>query len=223
MVTVMQEPFPALTRLEMFSTDEIVSVFPAEFLGGSAPRLQEITLGEIPFPTLLALLLSTRNLITLTLCEIPPTGYISPEAMVVGLAALPMLEFFTIKFRLPTPGPDQIRLPLTPRGALPALTSFIFQGACKYLEDLVSRIDSPRLGQIHIDYLDRLSNVPVELAKLLDRSMGPKLTLLMHARVRFMSDFPPSPCIIEQITRRRIGNRHGLSSRVKGWTGKLPT
>jgi hypothetical protein len=190
MVTVMQEPFPALMSLEIFSTDDNVPVLPAGFLGGSAPRLQGITLGEIPFPTLPTLLLSTRNLITLTLCEIPPTGYISPEAMVVGLAALPRLKFFTIKFQSPTPTPDQIRLPPTPRAALPALTSFAFQGACKYLEDLVARIDSARLDRIHINYLDRLSNVPVaQLAKFLDRSMGPKLTLLRHARVCFLNDF----------------------------------
>jgi len=191
MITLMQEPFPVLSHLEIFSMDDNMPVLPAGFLGGFAPRLQEITLGEIPFPALPTLLLSTCNLIALTLCEIPPTGYISPEVMLVGLAALPRLEFFTIKFQSPPPVPDQIRPPPTLRAVLPALTSFTFQGACKYLEHLVAWIDSPQLGRIHVNYLDRLStNVPVtQLAKFLDRSIGLKLNLLSHARVYFLHNF----------------------------------
>ena len=199
MVAPMQVPFPVLTRLEIFSMSDDAPALSPGFLGGSAPLLEEITLGEIPFPALPTLLLSTNHLVVLTLCEIPPTGYISPEAMVVGLAALTKLEFFTIKFQSADPLPDQIRLPPDTRTVLPALTSFTFQGACEYLEDLVGRIDSPRLDRIHINCLDRLFDAPViQLAKFLDRSIGPKLTLLKHARVCFFNDYYFSFAIYHQ-------------------------
>ena len=44
----------------------------------------------IPYPALLTLLLSSNNLITLNL-SILLTGYTSPEAMVMDLAAFPKL------------------------------------------------------------------------------------------------------------------------------------
>jgi hypothetical protein len=47
----MQEPFPLLTYLDISTKDDNIPVLLAEFLGGSAPRLQEITLYGIPYPT----------------------------------------------------------------------------------------------------------------------------------------------------------------------------
>ena len=128
-------------------------VFPTEFLGGSAPRLQIILFRGIPFPALPTLLLSTSDLRTVNLRSIPPTGYISPEAMVVGLAALPRLEVFDLKFQSVTPCPDRIHSPVT-RTVLPALSYFQFKGASEYLEDLVARIDAPQLNRIYIYYLN---------------------------------------------------------------------
>ena len=186
-VTVMQVPFPVLTRLEIYSDDRYAPVLPTGFLGGSAPRLQAIVLRGIPFPTLPVLLLSSRNLISLNLYKIPPAGYISPEAMVVSLAALTRLQDLIITFQLVIPYLYQIRPPPVTRTILPALTAFTFQGACAYLENLVARIDSPQLDCIHINYPNQGFDLPAaqQLAKFLDRSMGPKLTLLRHARVNF--------------------------------------
>ena len=106
--TVMREPFPVLTTLRIFSLEHhgIAPALPVEFLGGSAPRLQSICLYALPFPALPTLLLSTSDLVYLRLRNIPQTGYISPEAMVVGLAALPNLHTFRFKFQLATPCPD---------------------------------------------------------------------------------------------------------------------
>ena len=116
--TAMQEPFPELKRLKIIrwstvprSEHENAPVLPAEFLGGSAPCLQDIFLIDISFPALPTLLLSTSDLRTLFLSNIPPGGYISPEAMVVGLAALPMLEAIVIEFQSATPRPDRIHQP----------------------------------------------------------------------------------------------------------------
>ncbi|KAH9065000.1 hypothetical protein EDB87DRAFT_1680166 [Lactarius vividus] len=149
MATMMQEPFPVLTDLDIWSKDGNVPVLPAKFLGGSAPRLQAIFLHGVPFPSLPTLLLSTGDLVKLDLRNIPPTGYISPEAMVVGLTALPRLKLFIIEFQSATPHPDRIQLaPVT-------------RGASEYLEDLAGRIDSPQLSQISAFYLDPPDNFQV--------------------------------------------------------------
>ncbi|KAH9037542.1 hypothetical protein EDB84DRAFT_1577594 [Lactarius hengduanensis] len=152
-----QQPFPVLMRLYIHLRHYDPPVLPANFLGGSAPCLQEITLSGIPYPTLPMLLLSTSDLVELNLRDIPPTGYISPEVMVASLAALTMLGHLTIGFRSATPLPDRIRPPPVTRTVLPSLTSFEFWGASEYLEDFISHIDSPQLNQITIEYL-RLVN-----------------------------------------------------------------
>ena len=186
--TVMQAPYPVLTNLFMDSKDGNAPVFPAEFLGGSAPRLQRIYLDGIPFPTLPTLLLSTSDLVALHLHNIPPTGLIPPVAMVVGLAALPRLKTFIIQFRSASPRPDRIHSSPVTRTVLPALTFFQFQGASEYLEDLVARIDAPQLDRIHITYLNQLVDFRVpQFPMFIDRSVGPKLTQHRYAQVAFRS------------------------------------
>ncbi len=189
MATVMQEPFPVLTCLCMYSKDGNVPVLPGGFLVGSAPCLQIIHLDRIPFPALPTLLLSTGDLVSLSLRDIPPTGYISPEAMVVGLAALPKLETLIIEFQSATPCPDRIRPPPVTRTVLPALTDAQFQGASEYLEDLVVQIDSPQLDTIFIYYLDQFADLQAaQVSTFIGRSLGPKLTLVRHAEVTFFND-----------------------------------
>ena len=202
--TVMQEPFPVLTRLFIWSDDENAPVLPAKFLGGSAPRLQEIHLSGIPFPALPALLLSTSDLVDLILFNISPSGYISPEAMVVGLAGLPRLKKFTIEFQLATPRPDRIHPPPVTRTILPALTNFRFNGASEYLEDLVSRIDAPQLDWIHIYYCNQLVDFWVaQLARFVDRTVGPKFRQSRYAQVSFCEDR-----VTFDMSRHAKNNRH---------------
>ena len=184
--TVMQEPFPALMSLLMLSEDGNAPVLPTDFLGGSAPCLQFINSYGIPYPALPTLLLSTSDLVTLHLRNIPPTGYISPEKMVVGLAALPKLNTFVIEFQSASPRPNILHRPPATRIVLPILTTFQFQGTSEYLEDLASRIDAPQIGQISIRYLNQLVDFQVaQLSRFIHRSVGPKSTLPKYARVGF--------------------------------------
>ena len=186
MATAMKKPFPVLTRLNIRSDDRNVPVLPIRFLGRSTPCLREITLSGIPYPTLPALLLSTNILVALELRRIPPTGYISPDAMVRCLATLPRLVTFDIQFQSVTPRPEPTRPPVA-RIVLPALTSFEFKGASEYLEDLVARIDSPQLDRILIVYLNQLVDFQVaQLSKFIERSVA--LTPFRHAQVKFSSD-----------------------------------
>ena len=186
--TAMQEPFPVLMSLLIHTWDLKAPVLHAKFLGGSAPCLRKIYLDGIPFPALPTLFLSTGDLVTLTLHNIPPAGYIPPEAMVVGLAALPRLEVFDFGFQLASSRPDRIPpLPVT-RAVLPALTRFDFNGASEYQEALVARIDAHQLDRVEIHYLNQLVDFQVpHLCKFIDRSVGPKLTQSGHAEITFDS------------------------------------
>jgi hypothetical protein len=185
-VTVMQKSFPALTYLHISAWSENVPVLPVGFLGGCAPRLQEITLSGIPSPALPTLLWSTSDLVKLDLFDIPPTGYISPEAMVASLAALPKLETFVIGFQLGTSRPVRISRPPATRTVLPSLTYFRFKGASEYLEDLVARIDGPQLKQIVVAYLNQAVDFQViQFSKFIDRTVGSEIALFKHARFSF--------------------------------------
>ncbi|KAH9171380.1 hypothetical protein EDB89DRAFT_1972326 [Lactarius sanguifluus] len=194
MATVMQWPFPVLTRLEISLDDDDgnTPVLPSGFLGGAAPRLRTIYLHGTPFPALQTLLLSTNDLVELDLHEIPPTGYISPEAMVACLAALPRLDTFHIGFRSTTSRPDRLHPPPAIRTVLPALTSFHVQGASEYVEDLVSQINGPKLDRISIVYLPVIWLVDFQVAQLsnfIDRSVCAKLPPFGHVEVTLFSDW----------------------------------
>ena len=90
----MQVPFPELMVLGLGaeSGHDTMSVLPDSFLGGSAPRLQTLVFQGIPFPGLPRLLLSATHLVTLSLFDIPHSGYIPPEAMVTALSTLTCLQ-----------------------------------------------------------------------------------------------------------------------------------
>jgi hypothetical protein len=97
----MEVPFPELTYLNLSSTSKnlpISLVVPDSFLGGSAPRLKTLILDHIPFPGLPKLLLSATSLVTLRLCYVPRSGYISPKAMVTCLTMLSRLRQLIIRF-----------------------------------------------------------------------------------------------------------------------------
>ncbi|KAN0138691.1 hypothetical protein V8E53_003679 [Lactarius tabidus] len=183
---VMQQPFTALTHLDIEPGAGKAPTLPSEFLGGSAPSLRQITLNRVSYSSLPTLLLSAGDLVELRLFNIPPTGYISPETMTVGLAALPRLKFFFLGFQSATSRPHRILPPPTTWTVLPFLTQFRFKGASEYLEGLVSQIDSPQLERIQINYFNQLAEFQAfQLSQFVDRSVGPQTTLFRHAKITF--------------------------------------
>jgi hypothetical protein len=157
----MQVPFPELKCLELRSNDEIYEtgpVLPDSFLGASAPCLRFLRLSAIPFPGLPRLLLSTTHLVTLRLFNIPHSGYIPPEMMVAALSTLTSLRFFLLGFQSPLSCPDWAsrRPPPLTRSVLPALTYFSFKGVSEYLDDIVARIDVPRIDQLFISFFNQI-------------------------------------------------------------------
>ncbi|KAH9037721.1 hypothetical protein EDB84DRAFT_1130057 [Lactarius hengduanensis] len=194
MVTVMQKPFPALIHLDLNWDTKVLPARGApilpdgRFLGGTAPRLQYLRLKCVSFPYLPTFLLSARNLVTLKLKDIYQNGYISPEAMVEGLAVLTRLKTLSISFRSGTSPPDQMGGRPDPpiRIILPALTAFHYIGRCEYLEDFLAQIDTPQLCDLRIEYFKRqIQATPGQLSRFVDRTENLKPDQFSRAKATF--------------------------------------
>jgi F-box-like len=151
--TVVQEPFPALTALDLKQFDVLAAG--DIFLTGSAPNLQHLTLRGNSIPRRLR---SATHLRSLRLHDIPNSGYIPPETMAATLSALPQLKSLTLDFESPTPQPKRRNRPVPPltRFVLPALTWLRFQGVSEYLEVLTARIDAPLLEHFEVTFFHQL-------------------------------------------------------------------
>lgn len=153
---VMTVPFPALKELRLSSFDSIGPFLPATFLGESAPCLELFSLKGIAFRAIRKLLLSAHHLRDLLLTNIPINCYIPPQAIVACLSASPYLDFAAIGFQPNRPDPGRNSRPPTTRAVLPALAHFHFKGDCKYMEDLVSRINAPGLRDLQVKLFDEV-------------------------------------------------------------------
>ncbi len=198
---LMQKSFPILTdlRLHLQYKDNMASVVPESFLGGSAQRLRKLTLEGIPFPGLPKLLLSTTDLVNLDVHDIPhsSSGYISPDA----ITTLTKLESLKIIFKSPQPHPEWERRRTSPqtRTLLPSLTLFTFQGTSGYLEDIVDRIDAPLLDRLRICFFQRTIFDAPQLAQFISRV--PKFQACDEARVHLSS----SSALVRVLSRSKTG------------------
>ena len=185
---LMQQPFPALTHLCIHPYPPMRNVISRSFLGGSASSLRDLLLVGVPFPALTDLLLSATNLVRLWHDSIPPSGYISPQGVVAGLAALIRLESLSLTFYPPQSLLGRaIRIPPPhTRTLLPALTCLRFHGVPEYLEDLVARIDAPLLESMEIELSHKEVLEFPQLAKFVRRA--DKLSLVDRAEVSLESD-----------------------------------
>ena len=186
LLEAMQQPFPELTRLLLHSrgiAGEVVPVVPDSFLGGSAPRLRHLHLDCIPFPGLPNLLLSATFLVDVALHNIPHSGYFPPDTMVTALSSLTSLESLLLQFQSPRsfPDPEAEHPPPSTRSALSVLTYFAFKGDCEYLEDLVARIDVPRLNNLKITFFNDITFDTPQLMQFISRT--PMLGTLQRAYI----------------------------------------
>ena len=233
LASAMQQQFPALIHLVLDFDCYYRHSAPAlsnEFLGGGAPRLQSLELRSIPFPTLPKLLLTATDLVYLGLWNIPHSGYISPEVIVTGLAALVNLKFLAIEFESPSSCPDRGRKlsPAPINAILPVLSRFQFRGASEYLEDLVTRVDTPLLDTIWITFFHQLIFDIPQLAQFMRRTT--RFQALNEAHVDFdyygvqVESLPPTRAFDEKSGLRILSKELDwqLSSLVQVFTSFFP-
>ena len=182
-LAVMQQPFPALTRLVLGNNGGAELIDPASFLGGSVPRLRTLGLLLNPLPGLSNLLLSATDLVNLSL--VYRSGAISPEALTTCLSVLTRLE--TLEISLGSnplrSRPDRRHLPPPTHTHLPVLTRLRFFGVSDYLEDLVAQIDAPLLDNLHITFFYQLIFNTPHLAKFISRTPKFKTYDTVHVGV----------------------------------------
>jgi hypothetical protein len=152
------KPFPALKSLKLFTFGHNVPVLPDSLLGGSAPRLRSLHLNGVPYPSMGELLLSTTNLVRLSLWRVPHSGYITSGTIVPFLSTLSRLESFALGFQRPRSRAHQAsRHPPPPtRVVFPNLTFFTFVGDIEYLEDIMSQEETPILGRSYFCFFNQL-------------------------------------------------------------------
>ena len=182
------------------------------FLGGTAPRLRSLDLYCIPFPGLPKLLLSAPHLVYLSLHDIPPSGYIPPEAMATSLSALTSLGSLRLQFRYPRPRPAlESRRPLPPpltRSILRSLTSIQFHGASEYLEEIWARIDAPRLNKMDITFFNQIIFDTPQLFRFISRRST------LGAPEKGLIEFSSEAIIIKFLSQTSAGDydHYGVSS-----------
>jgi hypothetical protein len=214
----MNKPFPELTDLRLYPPyRKLGSILPDSFLGGTAPRLQHLSLTDVPFPGLPKLLLSATHIVTLGLHNILPSGYFPPEVMATSLSALTNLKSLYLCFESPRPRPalESRRPPPPPltRVILPSLTFIVFEGASEYLEVILARIDAPQLDGLDITFFNEvIFDIPL-LFQFVGRT--PMLRAPEIGRISFSDDevrvkFPSQ-------TSHHKGLRVNIGCTVSGW------
>jgi len=184
----MKKPFPGLTHLSIGTgVGARVPVIPDSFLGGSAQHLRSLLLDHIPIPALPKLLSSANNLVTLEISDTSQSysGYLSPEAMATGLAAMARLEKFELTF-LSTrsrPDPESRRPPPSTRSILPALTQLEYQGGHEYFEDVIAWVEAPFLRKARIIFFGGVDSDVPQLHRFI--SCAEELRKLDYATVEF--------------------------------------
>lgn len=197
---LLRASFPALEHLQLRSHDTMRSlILPTAFLGGAAPRLRDIHLDSTAFPMLPRVLLSTHELVSLRLDNIPISGYISPEFFATGLAVTTRLKHLVISFLPPmSHNPRNTSSPPQNRAILPSLTDFQFRGDVDYMESLVSKIEAPTLERFSVTLFEQSSfNIP-HLSQFIGRvkalSSPHQISIeLSDAEMTFTHDFQLSP------------------------------
>ena len=185
-VSAISEPFSELEELSLLSQDSTLATLPSTFRWG--PRLRTLHSTRIAFPSFPQLLSTSRDLVYLRLHEIPSAGYISPEAFANALSGMTQLRKLSLHFLSLPPRRTYLRLPPQSgeRVVLPSLTCFKYRGTSKYLDNLMARIDAPRLGNIDITLFFQPTMDASELGQFIGRTE--MLTSLSEANVETTLD-----------------------------------
>ena len=161
-----ERPFLELEDLILLSQDSLPLALPKTFL--CAPRLRRLHLTGIRMPGLLQLLHSSRDLEDLQLHEALGSWCFSIDKFTDALSELAQLQSISLRFSSAT-DPFLSRSPPDRRVVFPALTSLKFQGLANCLENLILRMDAPRLADIQVTLSHTSMYYLPNLGKFVDR------------------------------------------------------
>ena len=162
---VIEKPFSELEELDLLSRDDAQLTLPSIFQWG--PRLRSLRLTRIAIPAL-SQLPSSTGLVDLRLYEIQ---HIPPEAFANVPSTMTRLQSLSVHFLSLPPRRNDSGLPPSSgeHVDLPALSHLKYQGASKYLESLVARIDAPRLGDVDITFFKQPTLEALQLGRFIER------------------------------------------------------
>ncbi|KAH9178374.1 hypothetical protein EDB89DRAFT_1170790 [Lactarius sanguifluus] len=171
-LSAISEPFSELEELVLLSQDNVQSTLSRASAFWWGHRLRILHSTRIAIPSLPQLLLPSQNLVDLQLHDIPRAGYFSPEAFANALCGMTQLETLSLHFLSLPPRRNYIGLPPPPGDhvVLPALTRFKYRGISKYLDNLVARIDAPRLEEIDITFFNQPTLDASQLGLFINRT-----------------------------------------------------
>ena len=205
LLLLMDDTFPILEQLCLSSTVKDVDaglILPTNLM---APNMCHLTLRGIGLPTGLPLLSSTFSLVTLTLADIPTSGYFLPKDLVPRLRFLPQLEELSISFSILIPRPSaegELLGTLEGPVTIPALKHLTFRGVSAYLESLVAQFSAPLLEHLSITIFNQVAIALPHLSRFTNTTEKIKLPI---ASIVFDSD-----------TVSVITTEHGQQQRADG-------
>jgi hypothetical protein len=168
-ISTISESFSELEELTLLSHNDMQLTLSSNFRWG--PLLRTLHSTKIAFPSFPQLLLPCQDLVDLQLHEIPGVGYFSPEAFAHSLSGLAQLRSLALHFLSFPRRRSYLDMPPPPgeRVALPALIRLKYRGTSKYLDNLVVRIDAPRLGNIDITFFSQPTMDASQLGRFIER------------------------------------------------------
>ena len=126
-----------------------------------APYLRHLVLMSFTILIDSPLLMTMKNLVTLSLNAIPSSAYFHPNALLQRLSLMHQLETLGIDFNcyVPSRGFERqlLRMPIMTRVALPNLRWFGFQGTSAYLEALLPWVTTPLLEKLQVQFYNRMT------------------------------------------------------------------
>jgi hypothetical protein len=166
LVTVMDDQFPILECIDIYSVTDSEVVLPVTF---QAPNLRHLTLSPASLPIGSPLLTTAAGLVTLRLHDIPASAYFPPSYILTRFSLMTQLEKLSIEFKSPMDVERQLHQ-APDMTTLPNLRRFTFTGVNAYLEALVARISAPSLGTLHVCLFHQLSFTVPHLLQFMQSS-----------------------------------------------------
>jgi hypothetical protein len=133
--------------------------------------------------------------------------------MATCLSSLTSLKTLQLQFESPQSSPDQENRPSPPltRSVLSALANFSFKGVHDYLEELVARIDTPRLYRLSTTFFNDIDFDTPELFRFIT------LTFEAPKDVHVVFDSRTAWVTLQRQASVGVGVRVEIICRVPGW------